>query len=202
MKNIFLIFLAVVVLASCSAPKYAYYFDNHDYQAGKRKKQTPGNEVTRVTPEEIMQALQAVPQSNEPVAIASTSKEIYPSSATVKAPDNTQSFKLSKKEKHDLKIQVKSAIKDYKKQTPESVQAGGDKNQLVTLLLAIFLGMLGIHRFYIGRSGTVLLQLGLFVLGIFLVIPLYVLAVWVLVDIIRIVMGKLKPASGSYNPEL
>jgi TM2 domain-containing membrane protein YozV len=203
MKNILLTFLAVVALASCSAPKYAYYFDNHDYQAGKRKKQAPVNEVTRVTPEEIMQAVQAVSQGAEPIAIASAGKEFYPSMSTVKATDNTTPFKVSKKDKHDLKRQMKSAIKDYKKQNHEGSQAaGGDKNQLVALLLAIFLGFLGIHRFYIGRVGTAIAQLLLLILGLILLIPLYALAVWVLIDIILIAMGNLVPKNGSYNPKL
>jgi len=206
MKNILLLFIATAVLASCSAPKYAYYFDNHDYQAGKRKKQAPVNEVTRVTVEEIMQTVQAQ-QVEEPVLVASTGKEIYPASATVTAPENTTPLVLNHKEKHamkkQMKEQIKSAIKEYKKQVLESPKpAGGDKNQIVALILAIFLGGFGIHRFYIGKTKTALLQLLLLLLGLFLIIPLYVLAVWVLIDIIRIIMGTLTPEGGSYNPKL
>jgi TM2 domain-containing membrane protein YozV len=203
MKNILLTFLAVVTLASCSAPKYAYYFDTHDYEAGKRKKQA-AVEASRVTTAEIMQTVQAVkPAADEPVAVASTGGKIYATPAEVKATDNMSPTTVSKKFKRNLAKQIKAAIKDYKKQKhDDSLAEGGDKNQLVALLLAIFLGALGIHRFYIGRTGTALLQLLLFVLGLFLLFPLYALAIWILVDIILIVTGNLTPKNGSYNPKL
>ncbi len=208
MKNILLTFVAVITLAACSSPKYAYYFDNRDYGAGtKSKQQSQPKEVARVTPEEIMQVIQGLPQTDEQLAVASTAKEIFPSrktvSATTEIDPGAAPVTLSKEKKRELGKQIKSAIKDYKKQSREgSLAAGGDKNQLVALLLAIFLGFLGVHRFYIGRVGTALVQLLLLIIGLFTVIPLYALAVWVLIDIILIAMGNLTPKNGSYNPEL
>lgn len=61
------------------------------------------------------------------------------------------------------------------------------KSKIVALLLSIFLGGLGIDRFYLGYIGMGILKLltgGLF--GI----------LW-LIDIIRIACGSLKPANGS-----
>ena len=37
MKNILTLLTSVLLLASCSAPKYSYYFDHYDYQSGKKK---------------------------------------------------------------------------------------------------------------------------------------------------------------------
>ncbi len=59
-------------------------------------------------------------------------------------------------------------------------------NWLVTLLLCIFLGELGIHRFYNGKIGTGLLYL--FTLGLFGIGWIY--------DIIMIVIGKFTNKSG------
>lgn len=65
----------------------------------------------------------------------------------------------------------------------------GERSWLVTLLLVIFLGPLGIHRFYLGYPfwGLVFLFTGgLFGIG------------WIL-DIIRVLISNLKPKGGSYR---
>ena len=61
-----------------------------------------------------------------------------------------------------------------------------DRNQVVTLLLCLFFGYLGIHRFYCGKVGTGILYLftfGLFTIG------------WI-VDIIVIACGKFRDSNG------
>ena len=60
------------------------------------------------------------------------------------------------------------------------------KSWLVTLLLCIFLGGLGVHRFYTGKIGT----------GILMLITLGGLGIWVLVDLIMIAVGKFKDKQG------
>ena len=63
---------------------------------------------------------------------------------------------------------------------------GPKKSRMVALLLAIFLGMLGAHRFYVGKWGTGLIWL--FTLGI--------LGVGWIVDIVRIVIGSFRDKYG------
>ena len=61
------------------------------------------------------------------------------------------------------------------------------KSRLVALLLCIFLGWLGIHRFYVGKVGTGVLYIltgGLFGIG-------------TLVDFIMIIVGSFKEKSGA-----
>ena len=63
-----------------------------------------------------------------------------------------------------------------------------DNTWLVTLLLCLFVGFLGIHRFYVGKSGTGFLQIITF--GGF--------GLWVLIDLIMIVMGKFTDKEGNF----
>jgi TM2 domain-containing membrane protein YozV len=63
----------------------------------------------------------------------------------------------------------------------------GQKSWLVALLLCLFLGMVGAHRFYTGKIGTGIVQL--LTLGGFF-------GVWVLIDLIMILIGKFTDKDG------
>jgi TM2 domain-containing membrane protein YozV len=64
--------------------------------------------------------------------------------------------------------------------------ATGGKDWLVALLLSIFLGSLGIDRFYLGYTG----------LGILKLITCGGFGVWWLVDLILIAAGKMTDKTG------
>ena len=205
MKSSFSGIFAILLLASCSAPKYSYYFDHYDYNAGKRKKAAVENSVAaQSAPVEITSEPVNAPQPEEGIVLASVKKEVLLlKEAKIARSEKRTVRTLTKVERKQLVKQVKLEVKKYKKETKDHAKdaAGGDKNQLVALLLAIFLGGLGIHRFYLGRIGTGIAQLLLLVFG-FLLVPLYILAVWVLIDIILIALGELGPKNGVYNPKL
>ncbi|MBP9812985.1 TM2 domain-containing protein [Candidatus Saccharibacteria bacterium] len=67
-----------------------------------------------------------------------------------------------------------------------NVQQPEQKEFLVALLLSIFLGQLGIDRFYMGYIGT----------GILKLITLGGCGIWWLIDIILIATKKLNDANG------
>jgi TM2 domain-containing membrane protein YozV len=76
--------------------------------------------------------------------------------------------------------------------TPRPAAAAtSEKNTLVALLLAIFLGTLGVHRFYVGKIGT-----GFAVLGVTVVTLGIGGVVWAIVDIIAIARSKFQDNDG------
>ncbi|MDO6514780.1 MULTISPECIES: TM2 domain-containing protein [unclassified Neptuniibacter] len=61
-----------------------------------------------------------------------------------------------------------------------------EKGFVPTLLLCFFLGVLGVHRFYVGKVGT----------GILMLLTLGGLGIWSLVDFIMIAVGSFKDKNG------
>jgi TM2 domain-containing membrane protein YozV len=70
--------------------------------------------------------------------------------------------------------------------------ANDAKSPVLAYLLLIFVGGLGIHRFYLGRTGTGIAQLLLFVIGWLTIavvlgfVLLAVLGIWLIVDLFLI----------------
>ena len=61
------------------------------------------------------------------------------------------------------------------------------KLRLIALLLCLFLGVLGVHRFYVGKVGT----------GILIIVTLGgFLGLWPLIDFIMIAAGAFKDKQG------
>lgn len=60
------------------------------------------------------------------------------------------------------------------------------KGFVPALLLALFLGVLGIHRFYVGKIGT----------GILMLLTLGGLGIWQIIDIILIAVGSFTDKNG------
>lgn len=101
-----------------------------------------------------------------------------------------------------LSIKEKIGLKVFRKKFSDSLISGnlnsnggsssGGKSQLTALLLCIFLGGLGIHRFYLGYTWQGIVQL----------LTLGGLGIWSLIDLIRIIIGDLKPKNDEYGKKL
>ena len=61
-----------------------------------------------------------------------------------------------------------------------SSSSGSDSQWVVTLLLAFLLGVIGAHRFYVGKTGT----------GILMLLTFGGIGIWLLIDLILIVTGQ------------
>ena len=65
-------------------------------------------------------------------------------------------------------------------------EGASDKSRLVALLLCWFFGMFGVHRFYVGKTGT----------GILWLVTLGFLGIGTLIDCIIIIAGSFKDSEG------
>jgi TM2 domain-containing membrane protein YozV len=66
------------------------------------------------------------------------------------------------------------------------------KSQTTALLLSIFLGGLGVDRFYLGYT----------LLGVLKLITLGGFGIWYIIDLVMIITGDLQPKNGSYSKTL
>ena len=64
--------------------------------------------------------------------------------------------------------------------------SSSQQDWLVALLLCLFIGVIGAHRFYVGKIGT----------GLLMVFTLGGLGIWTFIDLILIIVGKFKNKDG------
>lgn len=88
-------------------------------------------------------------------------------------------------------VALRAAQKAVKKELRQNEGSGG-KDQLVALILVVTVGLMGIHRFYLGYHGIGIIQL----------LTLGCCGLWTLIDMILIVTGDLKPKYGEYEETL
>lgn len=77
-----------------------------------------------------------------------------------------------------------------------------DKKKIVAVLLSLFLGSFGIHRFYLGRTGSgaamlVMSILGWLTTGIFVgIIFIVIVGIWDVIDFFRILFNGMTDSQG------
>ena len=98
--------------------------------------------------------------------------------------------KLGWRKRMAVKIAKKKLKKAAKKSadSPQKVKEGSNKSWVVAMLLVFFLGVLGIHRFYLGYP----------LIGIIQLLTFGGFGIWVFIDFILILLQAVKPKRGDY----
>lgn len=208
-KYTFLLALGMLAssLSSCSRANYAF---NTTAPGSVRSEQVqtlgtaPGlvaeASVTASLQEPTPEVIEVAPARQAAASLAHRSIEAPAramTTSTTQAPHlSTPQGKLD----HATRKELRQELKRQLAEAPTEQSASG-KSQLVALLLLIFLGGLGIHRFYLGYIGRGFLYIGLLVTS-FLIVPAIALLVLLIIDLIKTITGSLKPKGGEYAKTL
>ena len=84
------------------------------------------------------------------------------------------------------RVITQEEFNSQKEKLLKSSLSGSDSQWVVTLLLAFLLGIIGAHRFYVGKTGT----------GILMLLTFGGLGIWLLIDLILIVTGQFTNKEG------
>jgi hypothetical protein len=117
----------------------------------------------------------------------------------------------------ETKTIVKINSKQNKKKAKSDPIAEG-KSQVVAFWICLFIGIVGIHYFYLGYTGVGIIRLLCFLIIASFIIPfaiagildflsifvigMMLLNIFALIDLIRIITGSLKPKDGDYIKKL
>lgn len=94
-------------------------------------------------------------------------------------------------------VRLKGAMNNFISKA-NSNSSSNNNNKVVAGFLAIFLGAMGIHRFYLGYKQIGFIQLGIFGVAMLFFLPiLWVNLIWAIIDAIQIFTGKLYNANGT-----
>lgn len=176
MRKYLLPVLAIAVLASCSAPKYAYHFDRYDYNSGKKKidpataQASAPQDVPAEHPLIIEQETLVASADEKAVVLAETPAAEVKKDAPVK-----KYADMSKAEKKEFRKEAKAQVKKYVK----AVKSGNAADRIEAakamdqdLKLAAIFGAVGLVALLIG--GDVFWVIG----GIAMIIGVVFFVMW------------------------
>ena len=166
MKNGIIVLIAIVVLASCSAPKYTYYFDHQNNHAGKN------------TAKPVVET--RVPSVDPQMLVATTLKEpVLFSEAKQEVPARKTYVQMDKVERKALRRHLKKEVKTFvaDKKTLGSVESTKSTQGMDhDLKLAAIFGAVGITGLLISSGNSVFTIIG----GLALLIGVVFFVKWII----------------------
>jgi len=153
------------LLASCSAPKYSYYFDHYDYNSGKKKANAEKAllATTASAPEAEKSKLTESPLIlEENTVVASTENVVATPSVAVPVVDKASVGKkytdMTRAEKKEFRKEVKTAIKEYakaKRSGDHGAAVAATKAMDYNLKMAIIFGAVALTLSFFGGVNSV-----------------------------------------------
>lgn len=163
MKKYLLLIASVLMLASCSTPKYAYYFDHYDYNSGKKKAESPKTIIAQnmlASPE--MSPLKI----NQEVVVANAETRIMnvenvPVTVNDRKTLERKYSNFSKSEKKAFRKELKSEVKKYlkNKKSDDNISSNADAMDH-DLKMALIFGIVGIVLSALGGVNSIFWILG------------------------------------------
>lgn len=201
---------ALLLLTSCSIEKRHYrsgFYVENGFNKNLKTKQVEKQASTNVTvSSNLIENVNTASLETETQLIfhQSVEEQLMNAPKPIYAYKTTNNTADAKSEVKQLnKNEAIKALKENSKALAFFAQLHNsnkkESEQIVALLLCFFLGMLGIHSFYLGNSKKGIWQLVMFLFGLltfFFIIGYFILAalgIWVIIDFIRLIIGDLGP---------
>lgn len=154
MKHLVTMVVSVLMLASCSAPKYSYNFDHYDYNSGRKKKEAEKlvAQAENTAPQTIVEEESSPLILNQESVVASAEKAPAP----VTRPVGKKYSDLSKAEKKELRKAVKTEMKNYLKGKKGDGNVAHETKALdYNLKMAIIFGAVALTLSFFGGVNSV-----------------------------------------------
>ncbi len=192
--------LSAATLSSCSRSNYAFQPSGPAYHATTTTAAAP----VAAAPEATASASTAGEAVVATEAPAKTAAKALVAAPAAKSKVAMVKEALQTSESAPAKVEAKQLLKQVKKATakaPAGTTAEG-KSQLIALILAVVVGTLGVHRFYLGYTGRGILLAALTLVGWIIIVGPLIALVMTVIDAINIYQGELKPVNGDYTEKL
>lgn len=197
MKKIILFAAAAIFMVSSCTIEKRLYNSGYHVEWNHSKKHVDSDQVAQDVSNSKVREVETVVVNRTANADQVVEVSVMNNDAVVAAENDasnelvstTNTVNQESAEASDKDQEVKAEKAKESKKSEKSKAPGGSKSQLVALLLCIFLGTIGIHRFYLGYIG----------IGVLMLLTAGCCGILALIDLIRIIIGDLEPMNGGYS---